>query len=95
MQTVALALRTNVITFAKEAATRGLVPNTQGNVSVRDPQSGLIAITPHDLPYEGITPDDLVIALISGGGSALLSLPAEGISVEEKKSEEQSEDNQA
>jgi len=34
---------------------------------------------------QGLTKDDLVIALISGGGSALLSLPAEGISVEEKR----------
>ena len=34
---------------------------------------------------KGLTRDDLVIALISGGGSALLSLPAEGISVEEKR----------
>jgi glycerate 2-kinase len=34
---------------------------------------------------KGLTKDDLVIALISGGGSALLSLPAEGISVEEKR----------
>ena len=34
---------------------------------------------------KGLTKNDLVIALISGGGSALLSLPAEGISVEEKR----------
>ena len=34
----------------------------------------------------GLTKEDLVIALISGGGSALLSLPAEGISLEEKRS---------
>ena len=34
---------------------------------------------------KGLSPDDLVIALISGGGSALLSLPAEGVSVEEKR----------
>jgi glycerate 2-kinase len=33
----------------------------------------------------GLTQDDLVIALMSGGGSALLSLPAEGITVEEKR----------
>ncbi|WP_407123253.1 glycerate kinase [Bradyrhizobium sp. STM 3561] len=31
------------------------------------------------------TPDDLVIALISGGASALLSLPASGITLEEKQ----------
>ena len=35
---------------------------------------------------KGLSPDDLVVALISGGGSALLSLPAEGISAEEKRS---------
>ena len=33
----------------------------------------------------GLTKDDLVIALISGGGSALLSLPASGISIEDKR----------
>lgn len=33
----------------------------------------------------GLTPDDLVLCLISGGGSALLTLPAEGLSLEEKQ----------
>jgi glycerate 2-kinase len=33
----------------------------------------------------GLTADDLVLALISGGGSALLSLPAPGISAEDKR----------
>ena len=34
---------------------------------------------------QGLTEDDLVVALISGGASALLSLPADGITVEEKR----------
>jgi glycerate 2-kinase len=34
---------------------------------------------------QGLTADDLVVALISGGGSALLSLPADGITSEEKR----------
>ena len=34
---------------------------------------------------EGLTSDDLVIALISGGGSALMALPAEGVTLEEKQ----------
>nr|WP_217447030.1 glycerate kinase [Cupriavidus basilensis] len=33
----------------------------------------------------GLCPDDLVICLISGGGSSLLSLPLAGISLEEKR----------
>jgi hydroxypyruvate reductase len=32
-----------------------------------------------------LTADDLVVALISGGGSALLALPADGISLDEKQ----------
>ncbi len=34
---------------------------------------------------QGLTEDDLVIALISGGGSALLSLPAPGLTLEDKQ----------
>ncbi|GAB2471128.1 glycerate kinase [Comamonas humi] len=34
---------------------------------------------------KGLTEDDLVICLISGGGSALLTLPAEGLTLEDKQ----------
>ena len=35
---------------------------------------------------QGLTADDLVLCLISGGGSALLTLPAKGLSLEDKQS---------
>jgi len=34
---------------------------------------------------QGLTPNDLVICLISGGGSSLLTLPAVGLTLEDKK----------
>ncbi|WP_225781426.1 glycerate kinase [Xenophilus sp. Marseille-Q4582] len=34
---------------------------------------------------EGLTADDLVLCLVSGGGSALLTLPAEGLTLEDKQ----------
>lgn len=34
---------------------------------------------------EGLTANDLVLCLISGGGSSLLSLPAEGVTLEDKQ----------
>lgn len=34
---------------------------------------------------QGLTADDLVLCLVSGGGSSLLSLPAEGVSLEDKQ----------
>ena len=34
---------------------------------------------------QGLTSDDLVLCLISGGGSALLALPADGITLEDKQ----------
>jgi hydroxypyruvate reductase len=34
---------------------------------------------------QGLTSDDLVICLISGGGSSLLALPAEGLTLEDKQ----------
>ena len=34
---------------------------------------------------QGLTEDDLVLCLISGGGSSLLALPAEGVTLEQKQ----------
>jgi glycerate 2-kinase len=51
------------------------VPDQKG----RDAAGRILAMV------QGLTVDDLVIALISGGGSSLLSLPAEGLTFEDKQ----------
>ncbi len=51
------------------------VPDAAGLAAARR----MLALT------QGLTRDDLVLCLISGGGSALLTLPAEGLSLEEKQ----------
>ena len=55
-----------------QVAKLGLVPLTHGNLSIRDPQSGHILMTPHDYAYEQITIEDLVTTDLGGnvvGGS--------------------------
>jgi hydroxypyruvate reductase len=47
--------------------------------------AGLEAATRILEMVKGLTADDLVLCLISGGGSALLTLPAEGLSLQEKQ----------
>jgi hydroxypyruvate reductase len=48
-------------------------------------QAGLDAAQRILSMVQGLTQDDLVLCLISGGGSALLTLPAEGLTLEEKQ----------
>ena len=47
--------------------------------------AGLLAAQRMLAMVQGLTPDDLVLCLISGGGSALLTLPAEGLTLEDKQ----------
>lgn len=47
--------------------------------------AGLAAAKRIQTLAQGLTADDLVLCLISGGGSALLSLPAEGITLDDKQ----------
>lgn len=54
-------LAEELVVAAKRIAGLRLAPNTQGNLSARDRISGLVAITPHDFPYEVMTADDVVI----------------------------------
>jgi ribulose-5-phosphate 4-epimerase/fuculose-1-phosphate aldolase len=59
-------LTEDLVTYARRIARLELAPNTQGNLSARDPASGLVAITPHDYPYEEMTAEDVVILDVIG-----------------------------
>ncbi len=48
-------------------------------------EAGLLAAQRILAMAQGLTKDDLVLCLISGGGSALLTLPAEGLMLEDKQ----------
>jgi L-ribulose-5-phosphate 4-epimerase len=54
-------VKQSICDAAHELVASRLVINTQGNVSVRDTQSGLIAVTPHDIEYTRMTRDDIVV----------------------------------
>ncbi len=66
-------------------------PGYRGRVELREAahpvpdEAGLRGAQEMLARVQGLTPGDLVIALISGGGSALLSLPAPGISLADKQ----------
>lgn len=63
---VSLASKTELVEGAKLIAQVGLVPLTQGNLSIRDHQTGLIVVTPHDYPYDRMTVDDVVVVDLEG-----------------------------
>jgi ribulose-5-phosphate 4-epimerase/fuculose-1-phosphate aldolase len=73
------AVKQSICDAARELVARRLVVDTQGNVSVRDPESGLVAITPHAVDYEGMTCDDIVVLELDGtrvGGAREASFEA-------------------
>ena len=44
----------------------GLVAWTSGNASARDPDSGLVVIKPSGVPYEAMTPEQMVVVDLHG-----------------------------
>lgn len=63
---VSQALKVELVEGSKLIAQVGLVPLTQGNLSIRDPETGLIVVTPHDYPYDRMTVDDVVVVDLAG-----------------------------
>ena len=53
--------REQVVRVGLEALERGVVHGTAGNMSIRDPETGLIAISPSGMPYPTVTAADVVV----------------------------------
>lgn len=73
-------LRAEVARYAKKMAASGLVQATQGNLSARDAESGLICITPSGADYDTLAAEDVVVvdemgAVIEGRWKPSLEMP--------------------
>ena len=55
------ALRESLVELHAELPRHNLVVWTGGNVSVRDPETGLVAIKPSGLRYEALTAESMVV----------------------------------
>ena len=60
------ALKREVCRLNCELPKQGLVTWTSGNVSVRDPQSGLVVIKPSGVKFEDLRPQDQVVVALDG-----------------------------
>ncbi len=56
-----LELRSELARYGKKMYDSQLVQATQGNISVRDPQSRLICVTPSGADYQLLTAEDIVV----------------------------------
>ena len=54
-------LRAEVARYAKKMVASGLVRAAQGNLSARDPQTGLICITPSGMDYDLVSAEDIMV----------------------------------
>src|SRR5437660_11275656 len=54
-------LREQLVRFARQMVTTGLVRGTSGNISTREPGAAQAFVSPSGLEYDTITPDAVVL----------------------------------
>ena len=59
-------IRRQVLTAIRQASAQGLIHGTSGNISVRDREAGVAAITPSGRPYDTMEPGDIAIVTLEG-----------------------------
>ena len=55
------SLRSELVYYMRKLAASGLVRHTQGNISARDRDTGLICVTPSGMEYDTIGVEDIVV----------------------------------
>jgi len=60
------AVRDEILYYCLESVRNGLNFNTQGNISVRLPEHQAIVITPSDVRYDAMTPEDMIVVGYDG-----------------------------
>ncbi len=60
------ALRQQVVDVGLRALAVGVVRGTAGNMSLRDRETGLVAISPSGMPYPSVTAADVVVVDVDG-----------------------------
>ncbi|MBP3896557.1 MAG: L-fuculose-phosphate aldolase [Mogibacterium sp.] len=58
--------RNLVVEYGKKLITENLTDGTGGNISIYDPETGLMAISPSGMDYFKIQPEDIVIMNLDG-----------------------------
>ena len=58
--------RADLVAAGKRMLQKGLTVETWGNLSLRDPGSGLVYLTPSAMPYDTITEEDVVVMDLDG-----------------------------
>lgn len=58
--------RNKIVEIGKRIQSDKLVPLTFGNFSIRDFETGYVCITPSGMPYETLTPEDIVVVDVDG-----------------------------
>ena len=61
-----LEMKQAVLDYSKQSYEEKLFAGTSGNLSMRDPETGLVAITPGSIAYPTMTIDDVMVITLDG-----------------------------
>ena len=58
--------RQEIVEYGKRISSEGLAKGTAGNISIYDPDTGLMAVSPSGIGYFDTMPEDVVVMTLDG-----------------------------